>query len=131
VICAFFLLKQITPGASGRHTTSSRTFHLHISTVSHKLTAPQTPEREKAELSQYDAKVYRACKAMTEAQTSSLKVLGVPFFGTKPHLIIFESSEPSSATDTEQKSGNQKISKGQLLNLQRKMLNHLMELYGD
>jgi hypothetical protein len=85
----------------------------------------QTPEREQAELSQYDAKVYRACKAMTEAQTSSLKVLGVPFFGTKPHLILHESEEPSSNTSKE------KITKSQLLELQRKMLNHLMELYGD
>jgi hypothetical protein len=85
-------------------------------------------------MSQYDAKVYRACKAMTEAQTSSLKVLGVPFFGTKPHLILHESEEPPSDADTGQKTGNsggQKISKVQLLELQRKMLNHLMELYGD
>jgi hypothetical protein len=85
----------------------------------------KTPEREQAELSQYDSKVYRACKAMTEAQTSSLKVLGVPFFGTKPHLILHESEEPSL------NGSEQKIAKSQLLELQRKMLNHLMELYGD
>ncbi|KAF1921146.1 hypothetical protein BDU57DRAFT_38614 [Ampelomyces quisqualis] len=91
----------------------------------------RTPEREKSELSQYDAKVYRACKAMTEAQSSALKILGVPFFGTKPHLILSESSEPGSSANTEQKSENQKINNAQLLDLQRKMLNHLMELYGD
>jgi hypothetical protein len=85
----------------------------------------KTPEREQAELSQYDSKVYRACKAMTEAQTSSLKVLGVPFFGTKPHLILHESEEPSL------NGSEQKIAKSQLLELQQKMLNHLMELYGD
>jgi hypothetical protein len=62
---------------------------------------------------------------MTEAQSSSLKVLGVPFFGTKPHLILHESEESSSNTNEE------KITKSQLLELQRKMLNHLMELYGD
>jgi hypothetical protein len=98
------------------------------------LTLSQTPEREQAELSQYDAKVYRACKAMTEAQTSSLKVLGVPFFGTKPHLILHESEEPISTSGTEQqstKSSDQGITKSQLLELQRKMLNHLTELYGD
>lgn len=97
-----------------------------------RLTVTQTPEREQAELSQYDAKVYRACKAMTEAQTSALKVLGVPFFGTKPHLILHESEEPSSNVSTDPKAGSdQMISKAQLLDLQRKMLNHLMELYGD
>jgi hypothetical protein len=95
---------------------------------------PQTPEREQAELKQYDAKVYRACKAMTESQTSSLKVLGVPFFGTRPHLVLFESEEPTSAADAKQQSGSQgeqRITKAQLLELQQKMLNHLMELYGD
>lgn len=95
----------------------------------------QTPERETEELSQYDAKVYRACKAMTEAQTSSLKVLGVPFFGTRPHLILHESEEPEKDNNdqhqTQTSVGDQKISKSQQLELQRKMLNHLMELYGD
>jgi hypothetical protein len=96
-----------------------------------QLIAPQTPEREKAELNQYDAKVYRACKAMTDAQTSSLKVLGVPFFGTKPHLILAEGSEPTASASTELKLEDQNITQSQLLELQRKMLNHLMELYGD
>ena len=87
----------------------------------------QTPEREQAELQQYDAKVYRACKTMVDSQTSSLKVLGVPFFGVKPHLVLHESKEVPSPEDT----AAGKISKAQLLELQRKMLNHLTELYGD
>ncbi|MBF6842379.1 DUF2458 domain-containing protein, partial [Acinetobacter baumannii] len=94
----------------------------------------QTPEREQAELQQYDAKVYRACKAMVESQSSSLKVLGVPFFGMKPYLVLHESEESPSTDSTELQSSNtsgQKITKSQLLELQRKMLNHLMELYGD
>ncbi|KAH8732394.1 hypothetical protein GQ44DRAFT_697577 [Phaeosphaeriaceae sp. PMI808] len=92
-----------------------------------------TPEREQAELSQYDAKVYRACKAMTDSQTSSLKVLGVPFFGTRPHLILHESEDlPSAASTEHQSSANgQNITKSQHLELQRKMLNHLLEMYGD
>ena len=87
----------------------------------------QTPEREQAELQQYDAKVYRACKTMADSQNSSLKVLGVPFFGVKHHLVLHESKEVPSAEDT----AAGKISKTQLLELQRKMLNHLTELYGD
>jgi hypothetical protein len=99
-----------------------------------KLITVQTPEREQAELSQYDAKVYRACKAMVESQTSSLKVLGVPFFGTRPHLVLHESEEPNTNTGAEHQSvstSDQKITKSQLLELQQKMLNHLLELYGD
>ncbi|KAF2024760.1 hypothetical protein EK21DRAFT_104439 [Setomelanomma holmii] len=93
----------------------------------------RTSEREQAELTQYDAKVYRACKAMTESQTSSLKVLGVPFFGVKPHLIMGEGDDSASTSDVQQSGGasSQKITRPQLMELQRKMLNHLMELYGD
>lgn len=58
----------------------------------------QTPESEKQELDEYDAKVYRASKAMVESQTASLKMIGVPFFGVKPHLIV-TSSEGSQETD--------------------------------
>jgi hypothetical protein len=95
------------------------------------LTTVQTTEREQAELTQYDAKVYRACKAMTDAQTSALKVLGVPFFGTKPGLILHESEESVEGSIKEGGASGQKVTKRQLLELQRKMLNHLMELYGD
>ncbi len=72
---------------------------------------------------------------MTESQSSALKVLGVPFFGTKPYLIVNSVPEGSSKVvgeDAEAGSGgNGKVTKKQLLELQRKMLNHLMELYGD
>ena len=91
----------------------------------------QTPEREKEELDQYDAKVYRACKAMVDSQTSSLKVLGVPFFGVKPHLVVGSSYDPAEVTDSQSTPAAGKITQDQLLELQRKMLNHLMELYGD
>jgi hypothetical protein len=64
---------------------------------------------------------------MADSQTSSLKVLGVPFFGVKPHLVLHESEDVPSTED----AAAGKISKAQLLELQRKMLNHLMELYGD
>ena len=96
-----------------------------------KTNAAQTPEREKEELDQYDAKVYRASKAMVDSQTSSLKVLGVPFFGVKPHLVVGSSYDPTEVTDSQPTPTGGKISKEQLLELQRKMLNHLMELYGD
>ncbi|KAG9192647.1 hypothetical protein G6011_11381 [Alternaria panax] len=91
----------------------------------------RTPEREREELEQYDAKVYRACRAMVDSQTSSLKVLGVPFFGVKPHLVVRSSYDPTEVTDSQSAPVGGKISKEQLLELQRKMLNHLMELYGD
>jgi epoxyqueuosine reductase QueG len=91
----------------------------------------QTPEREKEELEQWDAKVYRACKAMVESQTSSLKELGVPFFGVKPHLVVGSSYDPSQVADSQAAAVGDKVTKAQLLELQRKMLNYLIELYGE
>lgn len=91
------------------------------------LTRRQTPEREQEELKQYDAKVYRASKAMVESQTSSLKVLGVPFFGVRPHLLASEDEVVEVGVD----GLPAKITHSQVLELQRKMLTHLLDLYGD
>ncbi|KAJ4377833.1 hypothetical protein N0V83_000663 [Neocucurbitaria cava] len=91
----------------------------------------KTPEREKEELDQYDAKVYRASRAMVESQTSALKSLGVPFFGVKPYLVVNSTEEPTELAESKGAEQGGKITKTQLLELQRKMLNHLMELYGD
>ncbi|KAH6616816.1 hypothetical protein C7974DRAFT_52743 [Boeremia exigua] len=87
----------------------------------------RTPEREQEELTQYDAKVYRASKAMVESQTSALKVLGVPFFGVRPHLLASE--DETIATNADESP--MKISQSQVLELQRRMLTHLLDLYGD
>ena len=68
---------------------------------------------------------------MVASQTSSLKVLGVPFFGIKPYLIVQSADTlPEVAKDPSADSST-KITKAQLLEMQRKMLNHLNELYGD
>jgi hypothetical protein len=89
--------------------------------------ALRTPEREQEELTQYDAKVYRASKAMVEMQSSSLKVLGVPFFGVRPHLLASEDEEVGNHEDGTPK----KVTQSQVLELQRRMLTHLLDLYGD
>lgn len=87
----------------------------------------RTPEREREELEQYDAKVYRASKAMVEMQSSSLKVLGVPFFGVRAHLLASEDEDIGNHEDGTPK----KVTQRQVLDLQRRMLTHLLDLYGD
>lgn len=90
-------------------------------------TAPlRTPEREKEELDQYHKKVHRACCSMMEAQSVALKGLGVPFFGVRTELIV-----PGDTGDSHSGPEGGKITKTKLLELQRKMLTHLTELYGD
>lgn len=62
-----------------------------------------------------------------EIQSSSLKVLGVPFFGVRPHLLASEDEEITTTAD----GTPVKITQGQVLELQRRMLTHLLDLYGD
>ena len=68
---------------------------------------------------------------MVDSHSSSLKVLGEPFFGVKPYLVVGSSYDPMEIRDSQSAPAGNKITKEQLLELQRKMLNHLMELYGD
>ncbi|KAF2458059.1 hypothetical protein BDY21DRAFT_264856, partial [Lineolata rhizophorae] len=46
-----------------------------------------SPEANGKELATYDKKVINASQDMVRALSSELKRQGVPFFGTKPHLI--------------------------------------------
>jgi hypothetical protein len=72
---------------------------------------------------------------MVDSHSTALKGLGVPFFGVKPDLVLAEDPEMiDSSEESESKPPNAvdgKITKKQLIELQCKMLNHLMELYGD
>lgn len=103
-------------------------------TKANKL-SDKTTERDQAELDQYYQKVYRASRQMTESHTKQLAQLGVPFFGLRSDLLRPDDDDDSSllevadAAPTEESDGT--ITKKQLLALQRKMLNHLVELYGD
>lgn len=97
---------------------------LSLPGLGEKISPLRTDEVEKEELEMYARKVYRAAQRMVELQSKELKGLGVPFFGLRSE---FMRSEGSYEGEEEQK----KVTKGELLELQRKMLNHLMELYGD
>jgi hypothetical protein len=72
---------------------------------------------------------------MVYSHSVALKGLGVPFFGVKTDLVLADDSERSdSSEEVESKPHDTvdgKITKKHLLELQQKMLNHLMEMYGD
>ncbi|KAJ4349838.1 uncharacterized protein N0V89_008457 [Didymosphaeria variabile] len=99
---------------------------LSLPGMGEKIAPLRTDVVEKEELEQYGKKVYRACQRMVESHSAVLKGLGVPFFGLRPEFLRAEGSEEGD--DGEEKK---KVTKEELLELQRKMLNHLMELYGD
>ncbi|KAF1974902.1 hypothetical protein BU23DRAFT_385977, partial [Bimuria novae-zelandiae CBS 107.79] len=119
--------RLITEQVAKRENEQENLALLSLPGMSEHITPLRTDEVEKEELVQYDKKVYRACQSMVEAQTASLKGLGVPFFGTRPDLMRSEGGE----FEVKGGPGAKKVTKMELLELQRKMLNHLMELYGD
>lgn len=97
---------------------------LSLPGMGEKISPLRTDEVEQEELDTYAKKVYRAAQRMVESQSKELKSLGVPFFGLRSEFLRADGSDEGGL---EQK----KVTKAELLELQRKMLNHLMELYGD
>ncbi|KAF2398300.1 hypothetical protein EJ06DRAFT_532049 [Trichodelitschia bisporula] len=81
-----------------------------------------TDEENIAELAHFDVKVYKASQRMVDVHTGELKRLGVPFFGIKPERVTkTPSNDPNDTRITEE----------QLLQLQRRMIEYLEDLYRD
>ncbi len=82
-------------------------------------------------------KVYKAQTEMSTAMTAQLGAMGIPFFGTKQSLILQSQAIPPDKgrnTDavndvTTRNSG--KIVQVELVKLQRRMLQHLEDMYKD
>lgn len=75
---------------------------------------------------------------MTESHNKELKRLGVPFFTLRPSLLRADSSDSrqssgdtDTALDDKTPAADGSITTKQHLELQRKMLNHLVDLYGE
>lgn len=104
---------------------------LCLPSVLENMAPLRTPEREKEEMQQYDAKVYRAARSMVESQSAQLKSLGVPFFGIRMDLVVDDGEASTENKAPGEQGASGKITTKEMLELQRKMLNHLVELYGD
>ncbi|KAJ5392199.1 Protein of unknown function DUF2458 [Penicillium cosmopolitanum] len=78
---------------------------------------------DKAELDTYDAKVYKVSAKMATALMSELRGLDIPFFALKQSLVV-DSDRPSEVNGLD--SG--KVTKAELLELQRRMLGLLEDL---
>lgn len=82
------------------------------------------PADNQKELDEYEIKVWRAQRDMATAMERELKRLGVPFFGTREELIVAE----VSGNDMQDKA---KITKQELVKMQRRMVQHLEDLYAE
>ncbi|KIV99794.1 uncharacterized protein PV09_08599 [Verruconis gallopava] len=97
--------------------------------VGGQLKPEPTPEENKAELDRFDLKVYNASQQMAKAHAATLKALGVPFFGVDPKHIV--ANELQQAAASRNPLSEAKITEKELLDLQRKMLQYLEDLYRD
>jgi hypothetical protein len=89
----------------------------------------QTPEEDRAELEKFDLKVYNASKQMMIFHAAELKRLGVPFFGVNPSLIITNMLQQTNAA--RDPLSRALITQEELLDLQRKMIQYLEDMYKD
>lgn len=90
-----------------------------------------------AELKLYDKKVYRAQGLMNKSMETDLETLGIPFFGTNASLVAGKDEQILIADEKRNSStklSNQqriKLSFSEHLELQRKMIQHLEDMYKE
>lgn len=85
-----------------------------------------------AELADFDRKIHAAQVEMEKTMTAELKALGVPFFGTDQSLVVKEPEEIDRASNRpERPKWSPFVTETQLLELRRRMVGHLEDLYRD
>jgi hypothetical protein len=89
----------------------------------------KTPEEDQEELTRFDKKVYQASEQMNRAHASELKRLGVPFFGVNSKFIIANDLQQTTAARDALSQAT--ITESELLDLQKKMIQYLEDLYKD
>lgn len=96
-------------------------------------TSQAKPEIDKeAELAEFDRKVYATQQVMETDMTAEMKRLGVPFFGTDPSLIVEDDQDVSGeALPDGHPKFSPLVTETQLLQMRRKMVAHLEDLYRD
>ena len=87
--------------------------------------APTDPKLNAAELATYDKKVFAGLTALASDFDRQLKNLGVPFYSIRHDLVILEQGPENAG------SSNGRIDKGELRELQKRMLETLEDLFGE
>lgn len=85
-----------------------------------------------SELTVFDRKIYAAQQQMDAAMTAELKGLGVPFFGTESGAVVSAGNEQDLVQASSRRPKHSPlVTETQLLELRRKMVGHLEDLYRD
>ena len=87
--------------------------------------AASDTKADQAELEAFDKKVYKGLMDMAADFDRQLRLMGIPFYAIKHDLVILEAGK--------EKEGAQKgrLDKGELRELQKKMVQTLEDLFGD
>ena len=85
-----------------------------------------------AELTAFDRGLYEQQTELEHSMTAELKVLGVPFFGTDPALIKQTShTAPAGPEVLGRPKWSPLVTDPELLELRKRMIGHLEDLYRD
>lgn len=84
------------------------------------------------ELANFDRKIHAAQVDMEAAMTAELKALGVPFFGTDRSLVVEDQEVIAQGRNPDERpKWSPVVTETQLLELRRRMVGHLEDLYRD
>ncbi|KAI1628042.1 hypothetical protein EDD37DRAFT_647701 [Exophiala viscosa] len=87
--------------------------------------APSDPKANQAELDVYDKKVYSGLVAMASDFDRQMRAIGVPFYAIKHDLVVLEEGLEKAG------AAKGRVDKGELRELQKKMLQTLEDLFSD
>ena len=94
-------------------------------------TASENVMDNETELAAFDRKIYAVQQEMDIAMTAELKGLGVPFFGTDRGLVTSDESKPAEEQPVSRPKWSPIVTETQMLELRRRMVGHLEDLYRD
>ncbi len=87
--------------------------------------ASSDPKTDQAELEAYDRKVYAGLTTMAADFDRQLRAIGVPFYAIKHDLVVLDQGPEKTG------AAKGRIDKGELRELQKRMLQTLEDLFGD
>lgn len=100
--------------------------------ASQPVSEAESNASNEAELAAFDRRIYDAQVQMEATMTMELKGLGVPFFGTESSLVVSdEKGLGSSDLRESQPKWSPLVTEKQLIELRRRMVGHLEDLYRD
>lgn len=105
---------------------------LSVASTSAELDKPDAAaddDQNAQELVAFDRRIYDAQQEMENNMIAELKGLGVPFFGTDQSLIVTDGTEDQATGSWPKWSPF--VTETQLLELRRRMVQHLEDMYKD